>query len=178
MTEDLTDIDGIGPAIAEQLRESGFETADDVMTASADDLVDVHMIGKSSAEAILEGDSEAHGGRPSKFEAVKDDLLEAAEKPLNHEQVANRGGVSKPTLYTYLDEHEEFFNEFKRARGRTADRLIQRGLDPEDEIDISFVRFLLERSFKFIKTERQEVESENTHKIEGDGFVVEFADEV
>ena len=33
MTEDLTDIDGVGPAIAEQLRGAGFETvADDIAT--------------------------------------------------------------------------------------------------------------------------------------------------
>ncbi|WP_226042591.1 helix-hairpin-helix domain-containing protein [Natrinema sp. DC36] len=30
MTEDLTDIDGIGPTIAKALEEAGFETVDDV----------------------------------------------------------------------------------------------------------------------------------------------------
>ena len=38
MTEDLTDIDGVGPAIAEQLRGAGFETVDNVKEASIEDL--------------------------------------------------------------------------------------------------------------------------------------------
>ena len=45
MTEDLTDIDGVGPAIAEQLRESGFETVADVLAASVDDLAGVRRSG-------------------------------------------------------------------------------------------------------------------------------------
>jgi len=97
------------------------------------------------------------GGRPSKFERVKDDLLDAADGYINLKQVANRGEVSRSTLYKYLDEHEEFSDRFRRARGEAADRLVRRALDPDDEIDTSFARFLLERSFKFIKTERQEV---------------------
>jgi len=98
------------------------------------------------------------GGRPSKFDDVKDDLLDAANSFLNLKQVANKGGISRPTLYEYLNEHEEFSNSFKRARADAADRLVQRALDPDDDIDVRFARFLLERSFKFIKTERQEVD--------------------
>jgi len=157
MTEDLTEIDGVGSAIAEQLHEAGFDTVDDVQGASVDEIADVHLLGESSAKAILSGDDEAHGGRPSKFERVKDDLLEAADGYINLKQVANKGGVSRSTLYKYLDEHDKFSDSFKRARGSAADRLVQRALDPEDEIDVTFARFLLERSFKFIKTERQEV---------------------
>ncbi|MFW6435997.1 MAG: hypothetical protein ACOCY1_06400, partial [Halovenus sp.] len=77
---------------------------------------------------------------------------------INLKQVANKGGVSRSTLYKYLDEHEDFSDSFKRARGKAADRLVQRALDPDDDIDVRFARFLLERSFKFIKTERQEVD--------------------
>jgi hypothetical protein len=98
------------------------------------------------------------GGRPSKFDEVKEDLLDAADGYINLKQVANRGGIHKSTLFRYLDEHEDFCDRFKRARGDAADRLVQRALDPRDEIDTSFARFLLERSFKFIKTERQEVD--------------------
>lgn len=112
------------------------------------------------------------GGRPSKFEAVKDDLLEAADGYVNLKQVANRGGISRSTLYQYLDEHEEFSDSFKRARGNAADRLVRRALDPVDEIDTTFARFLLERSFKFIKTERQEVsldaDVDATHDVTAD----------
>ncbi|EMA19022.1 hypothetical protein [Haloarcula argentinensis] len=112
------------------------------------------------------------GGRPSKFEKAREDLLDAADGPLNLKQVANKGGISRPTLYEYLDKYEEFSNSFKRARARAAERLARRALDPDDEIDVSFARFLLERSFKFIKTERQEVELDAevnaTHDVTAD----------
>ena len=156
MTECLTDIDGVGDAIAEQLREAGFETVADVENATVDELADVHMLGEASAAAILDEDGSGKG-RESKFERVKDDLLEAADGYINLKQVANKGGVARSTLYKYLDEHDDFSDSFKRARGAAADRLVQRALDPEDEIDVTFARFLLERSVKFIKTERQEV---------------------
>lgn len=115
------------------------------------------------------------GGRPSKFDDVKDDLLNAADGYINLKQVANKGGVSRSTLYQYLDEHEEFSDSFKRARGAAADRLVQRALDPGDEIDTTFARFLLERSFKFIKTERQEVDLNADHSFDAsEGVTAEF----
>jgi hypothetical protein len=103
-------------------------------------------------------DGENPHGRPSKFEDVREDLIEAADGYLNHRQVANKGGVSKSTLYEYLGEHDDFSDAFKRARARAAERLVADALDPQSEIDISFARFLLERSFQFIKTEKREVE--------------------
>jgi hypothetical protein len=98
-------------------------------------------------------------GRPSKFDDARDDLLAAADSFLNHKQVANKGGVSRSTLYDYLDKHDDISDRFKRARADAAERLVQRALDPRDEIDIQFARFLLERSFKFIKTEKREITS-------------------
>lgn len=106
------------------------------------------------------------GGRPSKFDDVEDDLVEAAKSFLNHEQVANKAGVHKDTLYRYLNNRPDFSDSFKRARAEAAEQLIQQALDPEDEIDMGFARFLLERSFKFIKTERRE------HAGKIDGFEV------
>ena len=38
MSEDLTSIDGVGPAIAEQLRGAGFETVADVHDADVEAL--------------------------------------------------------------------------------------------------------------------------------------------
>jgi len=121
------------------------------------------------------------GGRPSKFEEAREDLIEAADGPLNLKQVANKGGISRSTLYEYLDEHEEFSDSFKRARARAAERLTERALDPDDEIDVSFARFLLERSFKFIKTERQEVELDgnitSTHDVTADFVTYDGGDD-
>ncbi|MFW6435656.1 MAG: hypothetical protein ACOCY1_04675 [Halovenus sp.] len=122
-----------------------------------------------------DSEGEDPNGRPSKFERVKNDLLEAADGYINLKQVANKGGVSRSTLYKYLDEHEDFSDSFKRARGEAADRLVHRALDPDDEIDVTFARFLLERSFKFIKTERQEVNLDADHSFDAsEGVTAEF----
>jgi len=104
-------------------------------------------------------------GRPSKFGDTRDDLLNAADSCKNIKQVANAGGVGESTLYEYLNSHPDFSESFKRARARAADRLIERGLDPEDEVDMSFVRFLLERSFQFVKTERKEISGPDGNPI-------------
>jgi len=53
MSEDLTSIDGVGPAIADHLREAGFETVDDVHDADVEELADVHLLGEASARDIL-----------------------------------------------------------------------------------------------------------------------------
>ena len=114
-------------------------------------------------------------GRDSKFDDVKADLLDAADSYLNLKQVANRGGIHKSTLFRYLDGHESFCDRFKRARGDAADRLVRQALDPDSEIDTSFARFLLERSFKFIKTERQEVSLDADHSFDAsEGVTAEF----
>ena len=63
--EELTDIGGIGDAKAESLREAGFESVDDVRSASQDDLVEVDGISDALAARIkgdvggLEVDEEA-----------------------------------------------------------------------------------------------------------------------
>ena len=66
--EELTDIGGIGDAKAESLREAGFESVDDVRSASQDDLVEVDGISDALAARIkgdvggLEVDEEADAG--------------------------------------------------------------------------------------------------------------------
>jgi hypothetical protein len=67
MTEDLTEIDGVGDAIAEQLREAGFETVSSVEGATVDELADVHLIGEASAKSILDGEG-GTGGRRAELE--------------------------------------------------------------------------------------------------------------
>ena len=159
MTEDLTSIDGVGPAIAEQLRDAGFETAGDVHGADVDELADVHLIGQASAEAILEGDDEAHGGRPSKLEEYKDDILAAAEQGLTYEGIARVAGVGVSTLHEWRNQHDQFSESLERARARAERELIQE-VDPQ---------FVLERSYDYVKTERREIEADvdqtTTHEL-------------
>ena len=156
MTEDLTEIDGVGDAIAEQLREAGFETVADVEDATVDDLADVHLIGEASAKAILDGDDEAHGGRPSMLNEYEDDLLAAAREGLTYEGIARVAGVGVSTLHEWRDDHEDFSESLERARAKAERDLIE-------DVDAEFV---LERSYGYVKTERLEADIDQTTEHE------------
>ena len=156
MTEDLTEIDGVGDAIAEQLREAGFETVADVEDATVDDLADVHLIGEASAKAILDGDDEAHGGRPSMLNEYEDDLLAAAREGLTYEGIARVAGVGVSTLHEWRDEHDQFSESLERARAKAERELIE-------DVDAEFV---LERSYGYVKTERLEADIDQTTEHE------------
>jgi transposase-like protein len=148
MTNDLTNIDGVGSAIADELRDAGYTTVDDVYHASVDDLADVHMLGEATAEAILGGDSDAHGGRPSLLDEYEDDILDAARMGLTYEGIARVAGIGVRTLHDWRDEHDEFSQSLERARAKAERDLIQ---DADSE-------FVLERSYGYVKTEKREVE--------------------
>ncbi|SEQ31285.1 helix-hairpin-helix domain-containing protein [Natrinema salaciae] len=147
MTEDLTEIDGVGPAIAEALEEAGFETVDDVLTASVDELAAIHMLGESSAASILE-DEDGGKGRPSKLEKYEDDIFEAARQGLTYEGIARVAGVGVSTLHDWREAHEDFSESLERARSEAERELIQ-------DVDAEFV---LERSYGYVKTEKREVD--------------------
>lgn len=160
MTEDLTEIDGVGPAIADALEEAGFETVDGVMTASVDELANVHMLGESSARSILEGES--RGGRPSKFEKAKGPILEAARNGTTKEGCARAGGVTYETLRTWLEEKDEFSVDFRRERAKAEQDLVEAAREEDP-------KWVLERSYDYIKTEKREVDAEHEHTGEGGG---------
>jgi hypothetical protein len=169
MTEDLTSIDGVGDAIAEQLRDAGFETVDDVHDATVDELADVHMLGEASAKAILDdGDGVSKGREFALDEGDHDDVLEAAETGMSKAGCARAAGVDKASLLRYLDAHEDFRTAFERARARGESELIHGGLRDED-VDTSMAKFLLASSFDYKKTERREVEADvdqtTTHEL-------------
>ncbi len=165
MTDDLTTLDGIGPAIAEQLRESGFETAEDVLDADVEELADVHMLGESSAAAILGSDKSALGGRDFEIEkSDHDNILQAAREGKSKRGCARAAGVGRDSLDRYLDANDEFRDSFERARAQGESRLIRDGLYEKDA-DASMAKFLLSTSFEYVKTERREhdVEADVTH---------------
>lgn len=100
----------------------------------------------------------ANGGRPSKFtDENREKILETAKEPIKTRDVARSVGVGKSTLYDWLDEHPDFSDSFKRARSEAARELVRDGLADPD-VDTSMVRFLLERTFEYVKTERLEHE--------------------
>ncbi len=52
MPEQLTDVDGVGESKAEELRDAGYETVDDLRRASQEDIADVEGVGKALAARI------------------------------------------------------------------------------------------------------------------------------
>lgn len=156
MTEGLTEIDGVGDAIAEQLREAGFETVADVEAATVDQLSNVYLIGEASAKAILDGDDEAHGGRPSMLNEYEDELLAAAREGLTYEGIARVAGVGVSTLHEWREEHDQFSESLERARAKAERDLIE-------DVDAEFV---LERSYGYVKTERLEADIDQTTEHE------------
>lgn len=85
----LTDIDGVGPAYAEELEEAGYNTAEDVASADADTVDDVLASADGaelvqSARAVADGESsvsdEESDSEPSEtsHEDADDDLISFA----------------------------------------------------------------------------------------------------
>ena len=160
MTEDLISIDGVGDAIAEQLRDAGYETVAAVESATVDELADVHLLGEASARDILgEADGSTKGRDFAITEDDHDDLLQAAKTGLSLRGCARAAGVSHSQLRRYLDAHEEFRSSFERARAHGEAELIEGGLRDED-VDTSMAKFLLASSFDYKKTEQREVTGE------------------
>ena len=174
MTEDLTSIDGVGPAIADQLREAGFETAVDVHDADVDELADVHLLGEASAREILDEGEGSSRGREFAIDADDhDEILGAASMGKSVRGCARAAGVSLSQLQRYLEAHDDFRVSFERARARGESQLIEGGLRDPD-MDSSFAKFLLASSFEYKKTEKKEVENTGDEPLTN--VVIDFED--
>lgn len=99
------------------------------------------------------------------------DLLDAARVGKSLRGCARSVGVSHNELRRYLDAHDSFRTNFARARGEGERKLIEEGLRDADT-DSSMVRFLLARSFDYVKTERRE------HRVEEDADLADGWDYV
>lgn len=159
MTDELTEITGVGPAIAESLEDAGYETIDDVDGADVEDLAQVDLLGEASAQKIL--DRESRGGRPSKFEKAKEHILDAARNGTTKEGCARAGGVTYETLRTWLEEKDEFSAKFRRERAKAEQDLVEDARDDDP-------KWVLERSYGYVKTERREIEGEHEHDHSGE----------
>lgn len=113
------------------------------------------------------------GGRPRMLEEDDDlygKIMDAAERGLTYEGIARVAGIGLSTLNDWRDEYAEFASDLERKRAVGEQKLVERVAEDRPE-------FILERSYDYIKTEKREIEGEHEHRIEGDGFVVEFGDE-
>jgi len=193
MTDDLTELENVGPQRADDLRAAGFETTVDVRSASIEELSEVDGIGEQLADAIKnEEPNLKNAGRDSQLDVYADDLLDAARIPQTKTGIARDAGITRRALNNYLNEHPDFAAAFRKERGRAERALIfaaggnnefvnelvadadtDRGL----EYDAKTARWLLTRSYGYKETQELEVESDNTHRLEGDGFVVNFGGE-
>ncbi|MWG35146.1 50S ribosomal protein L32e [Halomarina oriensis] len=93
--ETLEDIDGVGDAKAESLREAGFESVEDVQAATAEELTSVDGISESLAERILadvseiDEDSEVAASKDEEETVEVDD--DESEGPADIEDISGVG---------------------------------------------------------------------------------------
>ena len=97
MTDELSDISGVGESKAEALREAGYETLEDVRAASQDDLAEVEGIGNALA-ARIKADVGSLDVDESEPEA-EPDAPEADEEPAEDE-----GDIPPEPAYTELTD--------------------------------------------------------------------------
>ena len=109
-----------------------------------------------------ESGDRADAGRSSKFDDVHDDVLEAAGNGTTKEGCARAAGIHPSTLYDWLDQKPEFSEAFNRARARAEQQLVEAAAEEDP-------KWVLERSYGYVKTERHEVEADidqtTTHEL-------------
>ena len=157
MTE-LTTIDGVGPALAEQLQAAGFETAEDVRDADVDSLVAVKGIGETSARGMIEGDVETTRGRPARLVQephILEEIKELAELPISDKGVIRLSGIGWTTHREWKNKYPEYEETFNKHRAEAERKLAE-------EVARNRPEFLLERAFGY--TKEQDV------NVSGDGF--------
>lgn len=177
MTDDLTTISGIGPAIADNLRAAGFETADEVHDADVSELADVDLIGESTAEAILNGDS-GHRGPPPQVHEHLDDVRPYLEKPISDRAAIAQSPIARSTHKEWLrkdgEPYETYQAMYEEARAEAEEKLAMDGL--YGDADSSLVKFLLKATHGY--RDKQTVEHEGEADLGGSTTVVLDSDYV
>lgn len=112
------------------------------------------------------GGDAAPSGRPSTLEDHWDDIMVGAKQGMTLEGCARLAGVDESTLHRWIDKDEEFRKSLKRARA-------QGELQHLQSVNDSGSRFILERSFGYVKKEKREITGEDGGPVE-----VNFSEEV
>ena len=118
---------------------------------------------------LAEHGGHAEPGRPSTLEDHWDDIMTGARQGMTLEGCARLAGVDESTLHRWKADNEEFRKSLKRARAHGELQHLQ-------TVNESGSRFILERSFGYVKTEKREhdIDADVKHDL-GDGW--EFTDE-
>jgi len=103
-------------------------------------------------------------GRPSKLGEYEDDILTGARQGMTLEGCARLAGIDESTLHRWIDKYDEFRKSLKRARA-------QGELQHLQSVNDAGSRFILERSFGYVKTEKREVDASHEHAGEGGGAI-------
>lgn len=97
-------------------------------------------------------------GRPSILDDHWEDILHAARQGMTLEGCARLAGVDESTLHRWINKHSDFRKSIKRARAEGELQHLQRVNDKGS-------RFILERSFGYVKTEKREIDAEHEHTV-------------
>lgn len=120
-----------------------------------------------------------HGRDFTIDESDHDAILQAARDGMSQAGCARAAGVDEKNLRRYLDAHEDFRRDFRRARYEGERKLVKGALhdDPDParpDMNGQHARFLLSTSFEYVKTEKREVENTGDEPLAE--VVVDFND--
>jgi len=124
----------------------GYEKADGTpceLPASRDD-------GRCHHHTDIEGER-ANGGRPSLLDEYEDDIYVGARQGMTLEGCARLAGIDESTLHRWIKKYEDFRKSLRRARAQGELKRLQ-------SVNDAGSRFVLERSFGYVKTEKRELE--------------------
>lgn len=103
-------------------------------------------------------EGQSNVGRPCELDDHEDEILRYARDGMSIKNCAEIAGVDESTLHRWLNNYDEFYKSFKRARAQGAHTLRRQLLKPREEENAQGARFLLERSHEYTKTEKKELE--------------------
>jgi len=118
------------------------------------------------------------GGRPTKFTDERArQAIDAAELGKSIAGCGRDAGVGESTMSDWKENEDlrfegpdgneyNFSAAFRRARGDGETYYITEGRDPDGDVDPSFAKFMLASSYKYKKTEKQEITGDDGDPVQ------------
>jgi len=166
--EKLTDLNGVGETVAENLREAGFETPESVRDAEPEELEEqVDLVGASTARALANGTVLSSHGRNPTVDQHIEDVREHLEKPISDKAAIALSPIGRKTHKEWLKKdggpYERYQQMYREARAIAEEKTVMGGL--HGEADSSMAKFLLKATHGY--------EDKQTVEHEGDNVAVE-----